>query len=101
MQAELTRAIKDGFTTDEINRAKSGLMQQRLQTRAQDSALANGWVTYMYLGRTYAWSKQFETHFMALTPAQVNAAFRKAIDPTRLSVVTAGDDAKSKLAIKR
>lgn len=100
MQAELARAVKDGFTLEEINRAKSGLMQQRVQTRAQDSALANGWTTYLYLDRTFAWSKQFETRFLALTPQQVNAAFRKAIDPARLSVVTAGDDTKSHLALK-
>ena len=101
MQAELARAVKDGFTAEEIARAKSGLIQQRVQTRAQDSALATGWVTYLYLGRTFEWSKQFETALLALTPAQVNAAFRKAIDPARLSVVTAGDESKSKMATKR
>jgi zinc protease len=30
-----------------------------------------------------------------LTVAEVNAAFRKAIDPSRLSVVTAGDASKA------
>ena len=100
MQAELARAVQEGFTAEEISRAKSGLIQQRVQTRAQDSALATGWVTYLYLDRTYEWSKQFETALLALTPAQVNAAFRKAVDPTRLSVVTAGDAAKSTLASK-
>ena len=101
LQAELQRAVKDGFSAEEISRAKSGLMQQRVQTRAQDSALAAGWATYLYLDRTFAWSKQFEDKLMALTPEQVNAAFRRAIDPQRLSVFTAGDDAKSKLATKR
>ena len=101
MRAELERAIKDGFTAEEVARAKSGLLQQRVQTRAQDSALAGGWATYLYLDRTYAWSKQFETKLNALTAEQVNAAFRKAIDPAKLSVVTAGDDAKSKLATTR
>ncbi len=101
MRAELARAVKDGFTAEEIARAKSGMMQQRVQTRSQDSALATGWVTYLYLDRTYAWSKAFETRLNALTPEQVNAAFRKAIDPARLSVVTAGDESKSKLATTR
>ncbi|MBC7415137.1 MAG: insulinase family protein [Herminiimonas sp.] len=101
MKAELARAIKDGFTAEEVARAKSGLMQQRVQTRAQDGALAGGWATYLYLDRTYAWSKQFEAKVNALSVEQVNAAFRKAIDPAKLSVVTAGDDAKSKLATAR
>ena len=101
MKTELARAVEEGFTADEIARAKSGLIQQRVQTRAQDSALATGWVTYLYLDRTYEWSKQFESRLLALTPEQVNAAFRKAVDPAKLSVVTAGDDAKSKLAASR
>ena len=31
---------------------------------------------------------------MAVTLPQLNAAFRKAIDPARMSVVTAGDKGK-------
>jgi len=101
MKAELTRAVQEGFSAEEINRAKSGLMQQRVQTRAQDNALATGWVTYLFLGRTYEWSKQFESKLAALTPEQINAAFRKAIDPGKLSVVMAGDEAKAKMAAGR
>lgn len=95
---ELERAVKDGFTDAEVARAKSGLLQQRVQTRAQDAALAAGWTSYLYLGRTYDWSKQLEAKISALTTAQVNAAFRKTIDPANLSVVTAGDQAKLKSA---
>ncbi|GAA4022132.1 pitrilysin family protein [Actimicrobium antarcticum] len=97
---ELARVIKQGFTDAEIARAKSGLMQQRVQTRAQDGSVAAGWTTYMYLGRTYEWSKQFEAKIAALTTAQVSAAFRKAIDPAQLTIVTAGDQAKIKAAAK-
>ena len=96
MKAELMRAVQEGFSAEEINRAKSGLLQQRVQTRAQDSALATGWTTYLYLNRTYEWSKQFETKLNALTPEQVNAAFRRAVDPSKLSVVMAGDETKVK-----
>ena len=98
VRSELDHALKDGFSNEEIARAKSGLLQKRVQTRAQDGNLASGWTTYLYLGRTYAWSKDFETKISALTAAQVNAAFRKAIDPAKLTVVTAGDAAKVKAA---
>lgn len=98
VRSELERALKDGFSAEEIARAKSGLLQKRVQTRAQDGNLASGWTTYLYLGRTYAWSKEFEAKISALTAAQVNAAFRKAIDPAKLTVVTAGDAAKIKAA---
>jgi zinc protease len=98
IRAELARAVKDGFTAAELAGAKSGLMQQRQQTRADDGALAAGWTSYMYRGRTYEWSRQFEAKLMAVTLPQLNAAFRKAIDPGKLSVVMAGDQDKVKPA---
>jgi len=98
LKEELVRALKDGFSTDEVARAKTGLLQTRAQNRAQDGVLAAGWSSFLYLGRTFAWSKAFEDKLSALTVEQVNAAFRKAIDPARLTVVMAGDHAKIKAA---
>jgi zinc protease len=95
IQQELGRALKEGFTAQELAAAKSGLMQQRVQNRADDGALAAGWTVYLYQGRTYAWSAAFEKKLMAVTLGELNAAFRKAIDPARLSVVMAGDARKA------
>jgi zinc protease len=95
VREELLRAVKNGFTAEEVARAKSGMLQQRTQTRAQDGALAYGWTTYLYLGRTYAWSKAYEDKVSALSAAQVSAAFRKAIDPAKMTVVIAGDARKA------
>ena len=69
-------------------------MQQRVQNRAEDSVVAAGWTAYLYRGRTYEWSREFERKLMAVTLPQLNAAFRKAIDPAKLSVVMAGDQSK-------
>jgi zinc protease len=96
VREELVRALKDGFTAAELAGAKSGLMQQRIQTRTDDGALAAGWTSYLYRGRTFDWSAEFERRLMAVTPAQLNAAFRKALDPAKLSVVMAGDQSKAK-----
>lgn len=95
VREELARALKDGFTAAELAGAKSGLMQQRVQTRADDGALAAGWTSYLYRGRTFEWSAEFERRLMAVTLPQLNAAFRKALDPARLSVVMAGDQSKA------
>lgn len=92
---ELARAVQGGFTAEELADAKSGLMQQRIQNRTNDAALASGWTSYLYRGRTYEWSAQFEAKLMAVTLPQLNAAFRKAIIPSRLSVVMAGDQSKA------
>jgi zinc protease len=88
---ELARALKDGFTDAEIAAAKSGILQKRLQNRAQDGAVAGGWVSYLFLGRTFEFSKQFEERVKAVTPADVVAAMRKHLDPAKLTVVKAGD----------
>jgi zinc protease len=93
---EVARALKDGFTEAELASAKSGTLQMRVQTRAQDGALAGGWANFMFLGRTFAWSKQFEDKVMALKVADVNAALRKYIDPAKVTVIKAGDFAKAK-----
>jgi zinc protease len=91
---ELMKALKDGFTAAEVSAAKSGALQQRLQSRAQDRNVATGWTSNLYLGKTYAWSKQFEDKLMALTPEQVTAALRKYVDPAKITIVKAGDFAK-------
>jgi zinc protease len=93
---EVARALKDGFTAAEVAGAKSGMLQQRIQNRSQDNVLAGGWANFLYLNRTYAWSQAYEDKLKALTPAQVNAAFRKAVDLNKLSVVVAGDQAKAR-----
>jgi zinc protease len=95
VREELARARKDGFTAAELAAAKSGLLQQRLQNRAEDGVLASGWAAYLYRGKTFEWSREFENKLAAVTVAQLNAAFRKAVDPSKLSVVMAGDQKKA------
>lgn len=92
---EVARALKDGFTAAEVTAAKSGALQRRLQSRAQDGSVAGGWVSNLDLGRTYAWSKQFEDRLSALTVEEVSAAFRKHVDPSKVTIVKAGDFAKA------
>lgn len=100
VRESLASTLKGGFTEAELAGAKSGLMQQRLQARADDGVLADGWTAYLYRGKTFAWSREFEQRLMAVTLAQLNAAFRKAIDPAKLSVVMAGDLKKAAAATK-
>jgi zinc protease len=98
VREELARAVKDGFTQAELDGAKSGLMQQRVQNRSDDGVVAAGWTAYLYRGKTYEWSQQFERKLMAVTLPQLNALFRKSIDPAKLSVVMAGDQKKAAAA---
>jgi zinc protease len=91
---ELNKVLKDGFTLVEVVAAKSGILQQRLQSRAQDGTLAGGLSTNAYLGRTYAFSAEIDAKINALKAEDVSAAFRKHIDPTKITYIKAGDFAK-------
>lgn len=95
VKEELARAVRDGFTREELDAAKSGILQQRNQGRAQDGNLSSGWAALMNLDRRYAWQQEIDDKIAALTLEQVNSALRKALDPNRLSVVIARDANKA------
>lgn len=99
---EVAKAIKEGFLLTEVVAAKSGAVQKRVQSRAQDSNLAGGLVSNLDLGRTYAWSQEFEDKLLALKPEDVSAAFKKHIDPSKITIIKAGDfaGAVKKAAVK-
>ncbi|MFO1379922.1 MAG: pitrilysin family protein [Chitinivorax sp.] len=92
---ELERALKDGFTEQEIAEAKTGILQSSQLRRAQDGSLAGTLAAYQRLGRDMKFVADFEAKLKALTPEQVLTAMRKYIDPTKLSLAYAGDFAKA------
>jgi zinc protease len=91
---ELDRVLKDGFTQDELDKARQGWLQQNLQTRSSDAALVAKFTAQVTTGRTMAFDANFEKMVSALTVADVNAAMKKYINPTKISSVEAGDFAK-------
>jgi zinc protease len=95
VREEIDRALKDGFAEQEVREAKSGYLQSRQVTRAQDGPLARTLAQDLYLDRTLAWDAEIEKKIAALTPAQIAEAMRRHIDPSQISIVKAGDFAKS------
>ena len=91
IREELQRAIKDGFTAEEIQAAKSGWLQSRQVSRAQDAELAGKLSSYQFLNRTLAWDDALEKQVMALTPEQITAAMQRQLDLNKLNIVKAGD----------
>ena|SRR5690349_21798726 len=91
---ELTRAVKDGFTAQEIADAKKALLQERTLARAQDSGLARDLVRQAYLGRTFVNDETIDAKIAAATTDEVNAALRKYVIPDAFVEVYAGDFAK-------
>lgn len=92
---EIARALKDGFTAEELAAAKSGYLQGRQVNRSQDAGLSRTLSSYLFLGRTLAWDAEFEKQVAALTPEQVVAALRRHIDSSKLTILKAGDFEKN------
>ena len=88
---ELAKALADGFTDDEVARARQAILQGRLQARANDAELVGALSTLLYVGRTMAFEAELELKVNALTAAQVSSAFRRYITPGKYVIVRAGD----------
>ena len=92
---EIARAYRDGFTAEELKDSKSGLAQSRRLARAQDNTLAGMIAGHLELDRTMAYQAKIDRDIDALTLEQVNTAFRKYVDPSKLVFIYAGDFAKT------
>jgi zinc protease len=92
---EIARVLKDGFEEKEIAEAKSGWLQSRQVSRAQDAPLARTLAGNLYLKRTLAWDADLEKKVTALTGEQILAAMRRHLDPSKMTIAKAGDFEKS------
>jgi zinc protease len=95
---EIARMLKDGFTAEEVEAARTGYLQARQVSRAQDNELAGRINSYLFLNRTLQWDAELDAKLRALTPEQINAAMRRHIDPSRITIVKSGDFAKNAAA---
>jgi zinc protease len=91
LREEIARLLKDGFTQTELDQRRNGILQQRRLARAQDGALAGALLNNLVLGRTYAVSQQVDEAIERLTLEQLNAAWRRHIDPSKWAVAWGGD----------
>lgn len=95
LREELEKVQKEGFTAEELAAARSGYLQSRQVSRAQDNELAGKLNNYLYYNRTMGFDADFDKKIESLTPEQVNAAMKKHIDPAKLTIIQAGDFAKA------
>jgi zinc protease len=88
---ELRKVYTSGFTAQEVAEAKKAYADARMIGRSTDAALLGLLSSHAQLGRPLQWDADVEAKIQALTVDQVNAAFRKHIDPNAVSIVKAGD----------
>ena len=92
---ELASALKDGFTADEVEKAKKAWLDERAVARAEEASIASLLMTRERWGRTLDWDAKLEAAVAALTPAQVNEAFKRHVDPAAICIVKGGDFKKA------
>ncbi len=88
---ELKKVHDSGFTAAEVDAAKKAYLDSRMVGRSTDGALLGLMVSHEQIDRPFKWDADLETRIQALTVAEINAAFRKHIDPNGVSIVKAGD----------
>jgi zinc protease len=91
LREEIARALREGFTAQELAEGQRGLLNFRRLSRAQDGSIAATLASNLNLDRSYAYSAKIDAEIGKLTPSQVNAALRKYIKPQDFVVVLAGD----------
>lgn len=92
VREEISKAIKEGFTQEELDANKKSWATSRKTSLGSDGYLSNGLInpTLLY-GTSLSEFDNLETKVQALTLDEVNAALRKYIDPDKLVFLYAGD----------
>ncbi len=91
---EINRVILEGFTEEEVSAAKSGWLQNRNVSRAQDNYLASTLNGNLFLKRTLNWEQELEEKIAGLTIEQIHEAMKRHIKLENISMVKAGDFTK-------
>jgi zinc protease len=91
LREEIQRVLDDGFDDDELAVSKRGYLQSRELSRAQDGSLVGMLNQGLYFERTLSWDIEYERRIQDLTIEDVNAAVRRHLDLSKMTIVKAGD----------
>jgi zinc protease len=95
---ELEKALKDGFTAEEVTAAKAGWLQAQNVNRSGDGPLAGMLGARDFDDVTMTWDADLERKVSALTPQQILDSMRRHLDLSALSIIKAGDFKKAATA---
>eukprot|EP00913_Durusdinium_trenchii_P013392 g12573.t1 len=95
VREELERIRRDGFTDLECRRAVASYLKQLETARSQSRTIVGMLGMCLVMGKHLGFYEQQEQAFRRLKADEINTAFRRYLDPSRLTVVTLGDLPKS------
>jgi len=82
LKDELARALKDGFTTAEVERAKQAWLQERKTGLREEKSFASSLAQGLYSGRDYAWLAQYDDKIAHVSAEEATQALRKYLANT-------------------
>lgn len=91
LMEEVNRAVREGFTQDELEAGKRSLLSFRQLSRAQDGRLASAWARNLELDRDFSVSAKLDSRLASLTLEEVNRAMRQYLRPADFVMGVAGD----------
>ncbi|MGE5471058.1 MAG: M16 family metallopeptidase [Bacteroidota bacterium] len=77
LQEELARALRDGFTEQEVERARKAWLQERKTSLSAEQSFASSLAQGLYTGRDYAWLARYDEQIAHLKAPEVTQALRK------------------------
>ncbi|MEO8275336.1 MAG: pitrilysin family protein [Thermoanaerobaculia bacterium] len=97
-EEEIAKIQASGFTEAEVNEARKGWLQGRQVSRGTDRELARLLTTRTFQHRTLAFDEDIDRRVTALSAADVSAVVKRYFDVSKMTIVQAGDFAKSAAA---
>ena len=88
---ELTQFINDGPTAAEVADAQTAWLERQKVSRSSDRSIAGSMISNLEFDRTFDYTKEREASIAKLTPKNIQTAFKKHIDPSKLVIIRAGD----------
>jgi zinc protease len=92
---EIASARDKGFTAEEVSRVQAGMRASYDQSYASDASVAGMWVDRLSRNLKFADYEAFIAKVQAVTPEQARDAFRKYVEPSKITIVKAGDKKKA------
>ena len=91
---ELAKVLDKGFTQQELNDTRTGILQNSRIDRAKDGRLVRTLSGNIDLNRTMQWDKNYEKAVMDLSVEDVNTAVKRHLSMEGISIIKAGDSEK-------
>jgi zinc protease len=91
---EIGKFLKNGVSLAELTEGKKGFIESRKVGRSNDATIADQLADGLEIGRTYQYYADLEKKIEALKMEDVQAVWKKILDPAKMVIIHAGDFTK-------